>query len=77
MKLGVQLIVVMCLSIGGSLAQTANHIVISEVYGGGGNSGATWKNDFIELYNPTDSIITVDGWSVQYSSASGHLASQH
>jgi hypothetical protein len=26
-------------------------IVISQVYGGGGNSGATLKNDFIELYN--------------------------
>ncbi len=29
-------------------------LVISEVYGGGGNSGATLTNDFIELYNPTD-----------------------
>ena len=28
-------------------------IKISEVYGGGGNAGATYTNDFIELYNPT------------------------
>jgi len=49
----------------------ASHVVISEVYGGGGNSGSTWKNDFIELYNPTTSPISVDGWSVQYGSASG------
>ena len=28
-------------------------LVISEVYGGGGNSGATLTHDFIELYNPT------------------------
>ncbi len=28
-------------------------LVISEVYGGGGNSGATYTHDFIELYNPT------------------------
>ena len=26
-------------------------IVINELYGGGGNSGATLKNDFIELIN--------------------------
>ena len=28
-------------------------LVISEVYGGGGNTGATWSNDFIEIHNPT------------------------
>ncbi len=46
-------------------------LVISEVYGGGGNSGATFTNDFIELYNPTGSAISVDGWSVQYRGATG------
>lgn len=44
-------------------------LVISEVYGGGGNSGATLKNDFIELYNPTGAAISVDGMSVQYRSS--------
>ncbi|MBZ5740369.1 ExeM/NucH family extracellular endonuclease [Nocardioides mangrovi] len=46
-------------------------LVISEVYGGGGNSGATYTNDFIELYNPTGAAISVDGMSVQYRSSSG------
>src|SRR6266481_3856833 len=46
-------------------------VVISEVYGGGGNSGATYKNDFIELYNSTSSPISLVGWSVQYTSAAG------
>lgn len=46
-------------------------VVISQVYGGGGNSGATLKNDFIELFNPTSSTIDLSGWSVQYASASG------
>lgn len=48
-------------------------IVISQVYGGGGNSGATYRNDFIELYNLGSSPVDLDleGWSVQYASASG------
>ena len=54
----------------------AQSLVISEVYGGGGNSGATLKNDFIELYNPTNSSIDVTGWSVQYNSATGSAAWQ-
>ena len=45
--------------------------VISQVYGGGGNSGATYKNDFIELYNGTATDINLSGWSVQYSSSAG------
>ncbi|MBE3202374.1 lamin tail domain-containing protein [Frankia sp. CH37] len=46
-------------------------VVVSAVYGGGGNSGATIKNDFIELANLTASPISVEGWSVQYASAAG------
>ncbi len=46
-------------------------IVISQVYGGGGNAGATYKNDFIELYNLGSTAVNVAGWSVQYGSASG------
>lgn len=46
-------------------------IVISQVYGGGGNSGATFKNDFIELYNLSASPVDVTGWSVQYASDTG------
>ncbi|HWI64704.1 MAG TPA: lamin tail domain-containing protein, partial [Symbiobacteriaceae bacterium] len=46
-------------------------IVISQVYGGGGNSGATYKNDFIELFNRSNAAVSVTGWSVQYASATG------
>ncbi len=46
-------------------------IVISQVYGGGGNSGATYKNDFIELYNRGTTAVDVTGWTVQYASSSG------
>ena len=46
-------------------------LVISEAYGGGGNLGSTYKNDFIELYNTTGAPISVAGMSVQYRSSSG------
>ncbi len=46
-------------------------VVISEVYGGGGNTGAQFTNDFIELYNHGTSAQSVAGWSVQYASATG------
>src|SRR6478735_5319789 len=47
------------------------NLVISEAYGGGGNTGATLKNDFIELFNPTASAISVPGMSVHYTSSGG------
>jgi Predicted extracellular nuclease len=59
------------------LAAKADHIVISEVYGGGGNNGATLKNDFIELYNPTSSDIDISGWQIQYASATGTFGSNN
>ncbi len=46
-------------------------VVISQVYGGGGNSGATYRNDFIELYNRGSVAVDVTGWTVQYASSAG------
>ncbi|MEU3006990.1 endonuclease/exonuclease/phosphatase family protein [Streptomyces sp. NPDC007020] len=40
--------------------------VISEVYGGGGNSGAILTRDFVELANAGSASFEVDGLSVQY-----------
>ncbi|MEH7415071.1 Ig-like domain-containing protein [Neobacillus drentensis] len=57
--------------IGRAHAEQADHVVISQYFGGGGNAGAPYKNDFIELYNPTDQDVVLDNWSVQYASAGG------
>ena len=47
------------------------NIVISQVYGGGGNGGATYTHDFIELFNRGSAPVSLTGWSVQYASATG------
>src|SRR3954462_14752752 len=56
---------------GAGPALATSQIVVSQVYGGGGNSGATYKNDFIELFNRGTAAVSVSGWSVQYTSAAG------
>lgn len=51
-----------------AVAAPSADAVIAEVYGGGGNSGATLKNDFVELANKGGAAFGLDGWSVQYIS---------
>ena len=46
-------------------------VVVSQVYGGGGNTGATLRSDFIELHNNGTSAVNLSGWSVQYASSTG------
>ena len=52
-------------------AAAASNVVISQIYGGGGNAGAQYQNDFIELFNRSTSPVSITGWSVQYASATG------
>jgi predicted extracellular nuclease len=51
-------------------AAPSSGLVINEVYGGGGNSGATFTNDFIELANRGTTAVDVSGYAVQYHSGS-------
>ncbi|MBC7290773.1 MAG: ExeM/NucH family extracellular endonuclease [Actinotalea sp.] len=46
-------------------------VVINEVYGGGGNGGATYTHDFVELFNKGTEPVDLTGWSIQYWSATG------
>jgi endonuclease G len=48
-----------------------DHVVISQIYGGGGNTSATYKNDYVELYNLSSTTFVLNGWSVQYAAAGG------
>lgn len=43
-------------------------VVISQIYGG---QGTTYNQDFVELFNAGSGVETLDGWSIQYASATG------
>ena len=52
------------------------NLVISQVYGGGGNSSATYTNDFIEIFNRGTTIVdfSVTPYSVQYAAATSNFS---
>ncbi len=53
-------------------AQTANHLVISEVLVNGKyESNAADNDEFVEIYNPTSAPVDVSNWTLDYRSASG------
>jgi hypothetical protein len=50
---------------------SASNVVVSQIYGGGGNSGASFRNDYVELFNAGTTSVDVSGWTVQYATAAG------
>lgn len=44
-------------------------LVVSQVFAGGGNSGAPYANDYVDLLNTGSSAVDLTGWSLQYASA--------
>jgi uncharacterized protein len=67
-KFTVLLVLCLALAVPSASAATAN-VALSQVYAGGGNSGATFANDYIELVNRGGAPVSVAGWTVQYASA--------
>jgi hypothetical protein len=47
-----------------------SNLVVSQVFAGGGNAGATYTNDFVELFNRGSTAMDLSGWTVQYAPAS-------
>jgi hypothetical protein len=45
-------------------------LVVSQVFAGGGNAGATYANDYVELFNRSSAAVDLTGWTVQYAPAS-------
>jgi hypothetical protein len=54
-----------------NVCTAANQVVISQVYGGGGNSGSVYTNDFIELHNRGSTIANLGNYSLWFVSANG------
>jgi len=50
---------------------SSSGVVISQVYGSGGNTAAAFINDYVELFNAGSSPVSLSGWSIQYASATG------
>jgi hypothetical protein len=46
-------------------------LVISQVYGGGGNSLAPFTHDFVEIFNRSSAPLSLAGLSIQYTSPTG------
>lgn len=61
----------LALSLAGAAQASPSGLVISQVYGAGGNSGAVLNADYIELFNAGSAPVNLAGWSVQYASATG------
>ena len=72
MKLSVSAFFIVLIFLSASFAsKTYAAVVINEVYGAGGNSGATYNQDFVELYNNGTVSVDITGFSLQYASATG------
>ncbi|MBI5534666.1 MAG: lamin tail domain-containing protein [Deltaproteobacteria bacterium] len=46
-------------------------VVISEVYGAGGNTNALWKNDYVVLHNRGTAAVSLAAMSIQYAGPTG------
>lgn len=53
------------------IAPCGGSVVISQVYGSGGDLGSTLINDYVELHNRGNTPVDVTNWSIQYASAIG------
>ena len=46
----------------------SDHLIINQVYGGGGTDGVPVSHSYIELYNPTETNVDLSGYSIGYLS---------
>ena len=50
-------------------ASSPSGLAISQVFAGGGNSGAPYQNDYVVLLDRGSSSVDLSGWTLQYASA--------
>lgn len=73
--LAVALVGAAAIAVAPTAQAVSSSVVISQVYGGGGNSGATYTNDFVQLFNGSGAPVDVTGWKVTYYSATSSTPS--
>ena len=56
-------------------ATADSNIRISQIYTRGGEPGAIYQNDFIELFNRGNSFVDINGWTLNIMSIEGSSAS--
>ncbi|WP_326544057.1 ExeM/NucH family extracellular endonuclease [Pseudorhodoferax sp.] len=61
----------LALALFGLAAPAGAQVVISQVYGGGGNANASYSHDFVELRNLGTTAVNLGGWSLKYAAAGG------
>ena len=62
-----RLLLLLLICFAGWAKAASDSVLISQIYGGGGNVGAVYQNDFIELYNRGGTAVDLSSWSLQYS----------
>ncbi len=70
-RLLVLLTVIASLLVAPAAHSASSDMVVSQVFAGGGNSGASFANDFVEIFNRGTTAIDLSTWSIQYASAAG------
>lgn len=56
----------------GVAAETSeDHVIINQIFGGGGKGDTKVSHNFIELYNPTAQKIDLNGWAIRYNNNDG------
>jgi hypothetical protein len=68
-RLLVSLLLATALLAAPSAYSASSSLVVSQLYAGGGNAGATYTNDFVEVFNPGTAAVDLTGWTLQYASA--------
>jgi uncharacterized protein len=62
-------IALLCASSAAHAGGGSTSLVVAQLYASGGNSGATYANDYVELFNRGTSSVDLTGWTLQYASA--------
>ena len=73
MKKWIALLPAIVLALGAASAHGSGtgSVVVAELFAAGGNSGAPYTNDYVELLNRGSGSVAIGGWTLQYASAAG------